>query len=123
MRVLLLLLSGMPLGHTKSSYAELFEEDQLGLTTMVKNARAFLRNQESRAGRRLTEDEMRKAYASQIATYRALESSTEPQEQVQAIRNWVRAVAPVLAVEEIDGIRYDIHGPLHLVLQKASEIL
>ena len=65
---------------------------------------------------------MRAAYAQRIETYRNLEQKVGP-EQVQAIRDWVRAVAPILSEDEIGGIHHNIHGPLHLVLKTASELL
>ena len=112
----------------KSSYAELFEEDRNELSTLEKNARTFLRWMEHRGGRRITEEEMRKNYASQIGVYRDLEKKVDEeagQVQVEAIRHWVRAVAPALdeGAAGSPGLRYDTHGPLHLVMQKASTLL
>ena len=59
----LLLLAVGPAYVAASSYAELLEEDQLGLSTLEKNARAFLRFVESKAGRRLTQEEIRNAWS------------------------------------------------------------
>ena len=110
----------------KSSYAELIEEDKLDLSIMEKNARTFLRFVEHRGGRKITQDEMRDSYAANVGQLRELEQKVTGdfgQEQVQAIRNWVKAVAPAIDEAASPGLRYDTHGPLHLVLQKASSLL
>ena len=119
--LVLLLLAVGPAYVAASSYAELLEEDQLGLTTLEKNARAFLRYVELRAGRQLTQEEMRNAYAEKVKTYRAMESETSVT-QIDAIRHWVKAVAPALSETE-STTQLETHGPLHLVLKKASELL
>ena len=93
----LLLLAVGPAYVAASSYAELLEEDQLGLTSLEKNARAFLRFVESKAGRQLTQEEIRNAYAEKVKMYRAIESE-EPLTQIEAIRHWVKAVAPALVI-------------------------
>ena len=117
----LLLLAVGPAYVAASSYAELLEEDQLGLSTLEKNARAFLRFVESKAGRRLTQEEIRNAYAEKVKMYFAIESE-EPLTQIEAIRHWVKAVAPGLSEGEYAKAD-ETHGPLHLVLNKASELL
>lgn len=118
----LLLLSAVALGASQSSYAELIQEDNLGLSTLEKNARAFLREIERRGDRRLTQEEMRSAYASRVDKLRALEKETG-QPQVSAIRDWVKAVSPILNDVHGPTARYDVHGPLHKVLESASLML
>ena len=123
MTLLVLLSTGTAFTHaSKSSYAELIEEDQQGLSQLEKNARTFVRNVEHRIGRKLTEEEMRNGYASKIEVFRALEKKHDGKELVQAIRDWVRSVTPMMN-QDSGGIKYDTHGPLHLVLQAASEIV
>ena len=125
LRALCLLLALRASSAAESSYKELFDEDNAGLTTLEKNARTFLRYVEHRNGRKITEQEMRKGYADRIALFRTLEDETGIN-QIPAIREWVKAVAPAMTDVEghhVGGIRYDTHGPLHLVMEKASEFL
>lgn len=122
-RVLLLLLAlscSSASFAAKSSYAELIEEDRLGLSAVEKNARTFLRQIEVRGGRPLTQEEMRKAYANRVSTLRGLETESA-MKQIEVIRQWVRQVGPVLS--EADGRSHPVQGPLHLVLQTASDIV
>ena len=108
--------------HAKSSYAELIEEDIAGITVLEKNARTFLRQIEHRLERRLTQEEMRSRYASRIDMLRKLEKQPG-KEQVNAIREWVKAVVPVMNEIGIYSGRLEEHGPLHIVMHSANELL
>ena len=121
-RLLLLVLLAGPARTlaAKSSYAELIEEELLGLSELEKNARTYLRKVEQRVGRKLTRQEVRKAYGEKIPVFDELDKSHDGKEKIQAIRDWVRSVAPTMS----DGsVQYDAHGPMHLVLQSASKII
>ena len=108
----------------QSSYEELLAEDQAGLTVLQKNARMFLRFVEQRKGAhtKLTEEQMRDIFESRIKRYRDLEQE-DGQVQVDAIRAWVRSVAPGFSEKTLDGMTNNMQGPLHLVMRKASEFL
>ena len=122
MRTLLLVLA-LHGAAAKSSYAELLEEDQQGLTTLEKNARQFLRQVELRAQRALTREEIRTAYSSRVVTLRELENA-DPQKQITVIREWVKNVGPIMREADHDShAMTDTHGPLHIVMQSASKLL
>ena len=126
MKALLLLLLAGPACTlaAKSSYAELIEEEEQGLSELEKNARSYLRKVEHRAGRKLTRQEVRKAYADKIKVFDDLDKSHDAKEKVQAVRDWVRSVAPIMSSgDDVVGTKFDSFGPMHLVLQAASKIV
>lgn len=109
---------GMAQQAPKSSYAVLLEEDALDLSQRHRNAASFIRSLEERGHRRLTQKEVRAVFAKRIEKMREMEKAPTT-EQISVIRSWVKQVGPVLE----DGSTTPSVGPLHLVLQRACEIL
>lgn len=124
--LLLLLACYSPCVHGESSYKEMLDEEaDADLTTVQKNAAAFVRAIEhATGGRRLTRAEVQKVYADKVAEIRDdyLHHQQSRLKMIEFIRAWTNQIAPLL--HHADHPQKDKHvGPLHDVLDTASEIL
>ena len=117
-RTTLLLLCFFVAAVRAGSYSEILEEDALGLSSLEKNAAHFLRALEHKGGRPMTQDEMRQTFATKIPELTEL-INAPGDKKLAAIREWVRGVAPIY----YDDMGFSTHKPLHMVLEKACEIL
>lgn len=119
---LLILLLALPFAHSSSSYSELLEEDaNSDMTVVEKNAAAFVRALEYRSGgEKMTRAQVQTVFADMVAKIRDeyLHHQQSRLKMIDYIRGWVPQVAALLEVR--DGKHA---GPLHDVLDTASEIL
>ena len=103
------------------SYEEVLEEDAADVTVIEKNAAAFVRELEhSTGGKKLTQHQVHnEVYGHRLDHIREVEAGHDGQAKIAMMRSWVKMVAPVLGI----GDTHSQEGPLHLVLDTASEIL